>query len=104
MVVSGDPRNLVREFLAGVYVFQSFLVACALRVFGGLVPLVLESDARAAYENPVGGAGAGGGLDDPPLLPDGDCASRSPGGFTAVLLGRLEGRRPGYWRRGAASA
>src|SRR6266852_6096515 len=75
MVVSGDPRNLVREFLAGLHVFQSFLVACALRVFGGLVPLVLESDARATHENPVGGAGTARGLDDRQLLSERDGAS-----------------------------
>src|SRR5712692_8857563 len=104
VVVSGDSRNLVREFFAGVYVFQSFLVACALRVFGGLVPLVLESDARATHENPVGGAGTARGLDDRQLLSERDGASRSPDGITALLLARLEGSRPGHCRGGAASA
>src|SRR5712692_7811204 len=98
MGVSGDPRNLVREFFAGVYVFQSFLVACALCVFGSLVPLVLESDARAAYENPVGGAGAARGLDGRQLLSERDGTSRPLGGITAVLLARLERSRPGHWR------
>ena len=60
MGIPGDDGNLAGQFFAGLYVFQSLLVARIVRVFGGFVPLVLGPHADAQDAHPMGHSRADG--------------------------------------------
>src|SRR4029077_8932687 len=67
---AGHDRHMVGKFAAGLHVFQSILVARALRIYGRAFFLVLATHARRAKSSPVVGAGADCRTDDQRLLPE----------------------------------
>ena len=88
MGVSRDGGDLVGEFAARVYVFQSVVVACAFCVRGGAVPLVLARNARRAEHDAVDSARRDRRADAQRLLSECDGA-RGLGrrGIVAILCG-----------------
>src|ERR1700739_3754597 len=86
---AGDDRHLVQQFFAGLYVFQSVLVARTFRICPRSLSLVLGSHASRADAEPVAAAGPDFWFSCGRLLPEWHISAHSLPGISAGLHKRL---------------
>src|ERR1700739_2197219 len=86
---AGDDRHLVQQFFAGLYVFQSVLVARSFRICPRSLSLVLGSHASRADAEPVAAAGPDFWFSGGCLLPEWHISAHSLPGISAGLPKRL---------------